>query len=63
MGKTIFGVKNIIRYLEVSKDTYYKLVEEWLPVKRGPGGVRAHTDLLDSYFKEDIQQNSPSDSR
>lgn len=49
-GKVLIGRKAICAYLGVGKNLFYPLVEEGMPVKKGIGGWRSHSMLLDEYF-------------
>lgn len=63
MGKILIGKDAICKYLEVSKNIFYKLLAEGMPVSKGVGGWRSHTDILDEYFKgvilNDKKKQSP----
>lgn len=54
-GKVLIGRKAICKYIGVSKNLFYPLINEGLPAQKGVGGWRAHAEVLDDYFKKILQ--------
>ena len=53
-SKTLIGREKICKFLEISKERFYRLVEEGLPVKKTGIGWVGNKDLLDDYFLQKI---------
>jgi len=54
-SKVLIGTKAVCDYLAISRPTMYKLIEEGAPIRKGVGGWWSHADLLDEYFKRQLQ--------
>lgn len=52
MGKILIGRQTICDHLGISKTTFYRLMEEGLPVKNINKCLCSHSDNLDDFFRK-----------
>jgi len=51
-SKALIGRRAISDFLRISHNTFYKLVDEGLPVVKRGGSWTAHTDDLEAWFRK-----------
>lgn len=53
--KILIGQKSICDHLRIGKRTFYLLLKAGAPIMKGPAGWQTHIDLLEDYFKQEIE--------
>jgi len=51
-SKVLIGRKAICNYLDISKNTFYALIEAGLPAAKRAGTWVSHADVLEEYFRK-----------
>lgn len=53
--KVIIGQKAICEHLRIGKRVFYNLIQSGAPIMKGVCGWQTHIDLLEQYFKQQIE--------